>query len=96
MEISSERYAQKLEYLIALQRAIEYHCAGHFIPLEISINCPHHAALLNNYKEKIISERVAAQLTDEADVPACRWGHHYENENGRPFSFCPDCGRRLS
>ncbi len=68
MEVSPQRYAQHLEYSMALQRAIEYHCAGHFIPLEISVECPHHSAMLNNRLNEIISEREAAQHHMHADA----------------------------
>lgn len=33
----------------------------------------------------------------ELDIPeACRQGIHYENEDGRLFDFCPDCGEQLN
>lgn len=33
----------------------------------------------------------------DSDTPkACLAGNHYENEEGRAFDFCPDCGKRLS
>lgn len=35
------------DYVIALQRAIEYHCKGKLVPDNIADECPHHAAMLN-------------------------------------------------
>ncbi len=37
-----------LQYSIALQRAIEYHCRGELIPESIYYLCPHHSGLLNS------------------------------------------------
>ena len=38
-----------LNYSIALQRAIEYHCAGKIVPDKISKQCPYHAKKLNDF-----------------------------------------------
>ena len=67
MIVSAERYAQILEFAIALERAIEYHCSGHYIPLEISVLCPHHSAILNSRLDQIINERVS--LTNKQESP---------------------------
>ena len=37
----------KLDYAIWLQRAIEYHCRGYYIPTSIKTYCPHHSKLLD-------------------------------------------------
>jgi hypothetical protein len=37
----------QIGYSIALQRAIERHCAGELVPEEIAKLCPHHAQKLN-------------------------------------------------
>ena len=44
----TDRENEILDYSIALQRAIEYHCAGKIVPDEISKQCPHHAKKLND------------------------------------------------
>ena len=36
-----------MSYSVALQRAIEHHCRGVFVPKEIAEECPYHAKLLN-------------------------------------------------
>jgi len=38
---------EDLEYSIALQRAIWYHCQGVIIPENIAKKCPHNATMLN-------------------------------------------------
>ena len=42
-------YASASNYVIALQRAIEYYCKGKLIPDNIANKCPHHAAMLNRH-----------------------------------------------
>ena len=44
----TDRENKILDYSIALQRAIEYHCAGKIVTDEISKQCPYHAKKLNN------------------------------------------------
>ena len=36
-----------MDYAIALQRAIEWHCKGKAVPPEVAARCPHHAEKLN-------------------------------------------------
>ena len=43
----NESELRKLDYAIALQRAIEYHCRGEEVPAEIAKECPHHAEMLD-------------------------------------------------
>ena len=40
---------RQIDYSIALQRAVEYHCKGKLIPEYIAKECPHHAAMLNRH-----------------------------------------------
>lgn len=47
---------KQTDYAIALQRLIEFHCSGIYIPKEIYEECPHHANLIEKLK--------ARQLTD--------------------------------
>jgi hypothetical protein len=54
LEITSEK---RLEYVIALQRAIEYHCDGREIPEHISNLCPHHARKLNGRLPMLPNEK---------------------------------------
>lgn len=42
-------YHKALDYSIALQRAIEYHCKGKLVPDRIAIDCLHHARMLNDH-----------------------------------------------
>lgn len=42
------RNEREIDYSIALQRAIEYHCKGMVIPEAIFKQCPHHAGMLND------------------------------------------------
>jgi hypothetical protein len=86
MEISPQRYAQQLEYLIALQRSIEYHCAGHFIPLEIAAECPHHSAMLNNRLEAMISERESC--TPDENYCNCKFAEFVVITPGEICRFC--------
>ena len=39
---------KRMEYAIALQRAIEHHCHGERVPPEVAAKCPHHARMLND------------------------------------------------
>lgn len=48
-----ERMRKQAEYSIALQRAIERHCAGELVPEEIAKLCPHHAQKLNAIQANI-------------------------------------------
>lgn len=43
----SELITVDIDYAIALQRAIEYHCKGKVVPDEIARECPYHAEMLN-------------------------------------------------
>ena len=43
----SEQHRKHVDYSIALQRAIERHCAGELVPEEIAKLCPYHAQKLN-------------------------------------------------
>lgn len=45
---NNPRFNQVVEYSVALQRAIEYHCENKIIPEEIVKLCPFHAEKLNN------------------------------------------------
>jgi hypothetical protein len=47
LQLSAKREAADMEYIIALQRAIEYHSKGKVVPAEIAEKCPHHADMLN-------------------------------------------------
>lgn len=47
LRLSAKREESDMEYIIALQRAIEYHSKGKVIPADIVEKCPHHANMLN-------------------------------------------------
>ena len=53
-----------MDYTIALQRSIEYHCKGKIVPDEIARVCPHHAEMLNKHL-------VAAQQSVQRTAIAC-------------------------
>lgn len=44
----TEMLRKNMDYSISLQRAIEHHCGGKYIPVEIAAHCPHHAEMLNH------------------------------------------------
>ena len=49
MEDYRTSYYGQLDYSIALQQAIEYHCHGREVPPGIAKMCPHHAKMLNKH-----------------------------------------------
>jgi len=40
-------YESQLDYGVALQRAIEFHCKNEYVPMEVFTECPHHSKMLN-------------------------------------------------
>jgi len=50
-----------MDYSIALQRAIEYHCGGMEIPESIARLCPYHARKLNARPPEIEAPNVKGQ-----------------------------------
>jgi hypothetical protein len=59
-----------LDYAIALQRAIEYHCSRIIIPEWIIKDCPHHAEMLNKLLVKQ-KKQVDAVPCDEQEPDNC-------------------------
>ena len=59
------------EYSVALQRAIEHHCRGLWVPPDVACGCPHHAEKLNLHlaQEKAIVRCLRAL---EAEVEGAR------------------------
>lgn len=51
------RYREAMDWLAALQRAIECHCAGKEIPADLAKQCPYHAAMLNRRLAAILSAK---------------------------------------
>lgn len=47
MSLLDDRLKGQLDYSIALQSAIWYHCQGKEVPPRIGKACPHHAQMLN-------------------------------------------------
>lgn len=47
MSLLNDRLKDQLDYSIALQSAIWYHCQGKEVPPHIAKSCPHHAQMLN-------------------------------------------------
>lgn len=47
LEAQLQQAQKQLPYAIALQRAIEHHCAGEEVPEWVAVDCPHHAKMLN-------------------------------------------------
>ena len=47
VEAANKRLGAQMGYVVALQRAIEYHAQGLVIPAAIGSDCPHHASMLN-------------------------------------------------
>ena len=45
------------DYVIALQRAIEYHVSGDAVPREIAEKCPYHAQLLNKARTSALNPK---------------------------------------
>lgn len=56
-----------IEYAIALQRAVEYHCHGEQVPPEVAAKCPHHARMLNDHLAAE-SDRIDCAVTERDEV----------------------------
>lgn len=56
----------QLGYSTALQRAIEHHCQGLYVPPEIATDCPTHADMLN--KENEANERLVKEVVKRDDL----------------------------
>lgn len=55
-----------MDYAVALQRAIEYHCRGEIVPEFVANDCPHHARRLNDALNSPPADKQAAQ---EGETP---------------------------
>ena len=71
---------QTSDYVIALQRAIEYHCNDKLVPDNIANDCPHHAAMLNRH------------LTSKCSRPSNSCAHKNTFHSKMGGIICEDCG----
>ena len=66
VEAANKRLGAQMNYVVALQRAIEYHAQGLEIPAAIGSDCPHHASMLNAAltaaRERVRVLREAAEI----------------------------------
>lgn len=53
---------QRLDYSIALQRAIEHHVKGKKVPDEVAVLCPHHANMLDAAEAELAELREQAAM----------------------------------
>jgi hypothetical protein len=74
---------KKMEYAIALQRAIEHHCRGEEVPPEIAVECPHHARMLNDHR--------AGALQAQNPRPCICVAARDWLRSDTAFADCPDC-----